>query len=869
MKYLLLALLIFSIVTQADESKKLEKISLQLHWKYQFEFAGFIAAKEKGFYKDVGLDVDLKEYNFGSDIEQDVVSGKSEYGIYNSYTLVDFLKGKPIQLIASFFKRAALVLVTRPEIKSPKDLVGKKIMTGTKEDFILNFKPFFDGYGVSVDDVELVKHTYKIDDFADGKVAAMSAFLSDQLYKLDKRGIKYNILDPSDDNLFVLQMEIFTSLDEIKNHPQRVNDFKKASVKGWQYALTHKEELVDIIYDKYSKRIPKESLRSEAKAIEKLILPYTYNIGSIDRNFLHKQIRLFRKTYGVGQDKKLDNFIFKDSETTDNLNLTQEELLYIKDHEEVSLCMQYDQYPMDGYANGKFTGIMSEIYKNISKQTNLKFEIVESFSLEDLKTNLEYKECDVLSVYATISSFYKTMQPTRPFGTTHFTLISKLDKSFVSDPVFLKEKVLIVQFEVYQKYLNYLYPYLNIKFIEDKNKMVELLLNGDAYAVITLDEQADYLIDKFGYGKLKINGFLAKEQPLDASIGVQKDEPILFSIIQKALKNIPKSEILDISNSWRMTRYRDITDYSLVIKIVSVMFIIFAIMLYYHRRLKTFNKELESQVNEKTRALREINEYLEDTVSQKVNELISKDEILTVQSKQAVMGEMISMIAHQWRQPLNTITLNISNLQIQQMMGKKIDDEVLNSNLDAINETIGYLSETIDDFKTYFHPDKESVIVSIDDILNKAINFVLPRVKSSGIKVSVTEISLIELHVYPNELIQVLLNILNNAIDAYETIDMNDKRIDLYAKKEDDFVCIYIKDQAGGIKEELITKLFEPYFSTKGKNGTGLGLYMSQMIIEKQFGGTIEIVSENKSSTFIVKIPTADLVSHEIVQKED
>jgi signal transduction histidine kinase len=243
-------------------------------------------------------------------------------------------------------------------------------------------------------------------------------------------------------------------------------------------------------------------------------------------------------------------------------------------------------------------------------------------------------------------------------------------------------------------------------------------------------------------------------------------------------------------------------------------------------------------------------------VSQKVDELIQKDKILTIQSKQAVMGEMISMIAHQWRQPLNMITLGISNLQIKQMMHQKIEDEELKKTLDNINETIGYLSETVDDFKTYFHPDKETELVKIDDLLNKAINFVLPRVKSNAIEIGVTEPSSIELKVYPNELIQVLLNILNNAIDAYDGNGIRGKSIDLYTKEQEEMVCIFIKDEAGGISDENLSKLFEPYFSTKGKNGTGLGLYMSQMIIEKQFNGKIVVNVEGDSTTFIIQIPT-------------
>jgi ABC-type nitrate/sulfonate/bicarbonate transport system substrate-binding protein len=277
LRFLFLLLVTFSFLNAVSLSKteQLEKVSLQLHWKYQFEFAGFIAAKEKGFYEDVGLDVELKEYDFGIDIESDVISGKSEYGIYNSLSLVDYLKGKPLKLVASFFKRAALVLVTTPDIKSPKDLVGKTIMATTKEDFILNYKPYFDMYGVDIDDLILVPHTYSIDEFVQGKVSAMTAFISNEVNKLNEQSVHYNILDPSDDNLFVLQLELFTSSNEANNHPDRVQAFKKASIKGWEYALKNQDEIVRLIYDKYTRKVPMESIKAEAKSVEKLILPYS------------------------------------------------------------------------------------------------------------------------------------------------------------------------------------------------------------------------------------------------------------------------------------------------------------------------------------------------------------------------------------------------------------------------------------------------------------------------------------------------------------------------------------------------------------------------------------------------------------------
>jgi len=853
-KFFLFLLLVVSVYAHHNE-KELEKVSLQLHWKYQFEFAGFIAAKEKGFYKDVGLDVELREYKDGIDIENDVICGKATYGIYNSLALLEYLRGEPLILLSSYFKRAALVLVAKPDIKSPKDLIGKKIMATTKDDFKLNFGLYLKGYDVSVDELKLVPHTYRIDDFAEGKVDAMTAFISNELYKLDDRGVKYNVLDPSDDNLYILQLELITSKNEAKNHPLRTKAFRDASLKGWQYALSHKDELIDIIATKYQSDISHESLKKEAKGVQKLILPYTYELGSIDRNFLKKQMEMFEKEYNIQTNKTLDGFIFHPKSDMKEVHLSDKEFQYIKDHNKIKVCVNNDLFPLDGVKNGKMRGDMADIFSILSDMTSIEFIPVASSSEKELQKNIKTKKCQILSVMATSARDFPTLKPTKPFSTTTFTLLSKLEQSFIDDPTLLKDKILIVQKDSFRDYLKYLYPYLRIRVEYDKNKMVRDVLYNEAYAIVTLDEQADYFIDKYGYGKLKINGFLAKEKPLNGSIGVQKDEPLLFDIIEKSLAHIPKEKIDSIRNSWRISRYQTKIDYSIAIKILLFMGIIVLILIYYQRKLKNFNKELEKQVFLKTKELREINESLEATVQEKIEELIQKDEILTAQSKQAVMGEMISMIAHQWRQPLNTITLQISNIQLKEMMGQEVTKEEYKALLEEISSSVVYLANTIDDFKTYFHPDKESTTLVLNELIVKAIGFIEPRALQNRIFIEVTGDVQREVTVYANELIQVILNILNNAIDAYEALNREDKVIDINVTDKGEKILLTIVDYAGGIDKEYIQQIFEPYFSTKGKNGTGLGLYMSKMIIEKQFEGTLDVVSSNGTTSFKIVIP--------------
>jgi len=246
----------------------------------------------------------------------------------------------------------------------------------------------------------------------------------------------------------------------------------------------------------------------------------------------------------------------------------------------------------------------------------------------------------------------------------------------------------------------------------------------------------------------------------------------------------------------------------------------------------------------------------QELLKNQVKELTKKDQLLSTQSKQAVMGEMIEMIAHQWRQPLSTVTLSVSNLQVKKLLGDKIDDEALDKALEDISDTVVYLSNTIDDFQTYFRPIKELSDVEVHELIQKAINFVLPRLKNTKIYVEIdnTNDKKIHLKTYLNELIQIILNIVNNAIDALIMLNVENPSIVISVEEKKDSIVIIIKDNAGGIKEEDISRIFEPYYSTKGKNGTGLGLYMSQMLVQKQFNGNIDVISSSKGSYFSVEI---------------
>lgn len=243
------------------------------------------------------------------------------------------------------------------------------------------------------------------------------------------------------------------------------------------------------------------------------------------------------------------------------------------------------------------------------------------------------------------------------------------------------------------------------------------------------------------------------------------------------------------------------------------------------------------------------------TLKKYSDKLAQKQKLLLIQSRQAAMGEMIQMIAHQWRQPLSTITLQISNLQIRAQLSQITQEDILKA-LDNISNTIVYLSDTVDDFQTYFRQDKEKQKISVCDTINKTIDFIRPRLQTNNIKTDIKCSDDIYIHSAINELIQILINILNNAVDVLVQNKIKNATINLNTYKADkNKVIIEVEDNGGGINEEIIDKVFEPYFSTKGKNGNGIGLYMCKTIIQNQLNGTIGVANTANGAKFTLTLP--------------
>lgn len=237
-------------------------------------------------------------------------------------------------------------------------------------------------------------------------------------------------------------------------------------------------------------------------------------------------------------------------------------------------------------------------------------------------------------------------------------------------------------------------------------------------------------------------------------------------------------------------------------------------------------------------------------------ELKKQQSILQEQSKSAAMGEMISMIAHQWRQPLQAVSILIQKLPVLKMIDGKISDEMIDDVVSQVNVQLEYMSKTIDDFRDYFKPNKKKEKIYIEKVITKSLNFLSYLFKINSIIIKYENSSTSKVEIYLNEMVQVFINLVKNSCDAMIENNIENRAINIFTYEKDEKLFIEFEDNAGGIKIDVIDKIFDPYFSTKSnKNGTGLGLYMSKTIIEQHSSGKIDVYNTKLGTKFIIELP--------------
>ena len=805
-------------------SQNLQKTSIQLMWVDQFEFAGFYMAKEKGFYEKIGLDVEIKKYNLSTNVLNEVLEKKADFGVNSSSLIIKKSLGKDIVILGSIFQSSPLIILALKDsrIKNIHDIKNKKLMMTSEQYEAAPLQSMLISENISLKSINLIDHSFNVDDLINKKTDFMMAYTTNEPYLLKEKGYESQIFHPKDYGFNFYEEILFTSKEFANNNPKLVKDFYDASISGWYYAFENIDETAQLIYEKYNPQNKSlASLIDEAKEMKKLVYDKENRIGTITKERINLIINTYKVLGLMKNSIDIDDLIYT-KHLNNSFTLSKEESDYLKNKKEIKFCIDPDWMPFEKIEDNKHIGISADYVDIIESKLNVPITLVQTKSWSESLSKAKERVCDIIPLIVKTDNRDKYLNFTSPYIKLLLVMAGGIEDSFIEDiNQYKNKKIGISKDYAFGEILKAKYPHLNFVEVENMKDGFEQIQKGQISGFIENLTTIGFAIQKNYIGQIKIIAKL--NETLEAGISSRNDEPILNSIFQKALDSIDSKKREEIYNKWVYVNYQKETNYDSLNKLLFIIigFILIFILFYRQYLLKKMNEELNEKIK----------------IEMKKNE--EKTRISIQQSRMASMGEMLENIAHQWRQPLSTISVAASGIEIKKELNI-LNDEDLSDSLRHIKNATQYLSNTIDDFRNFFVKDKIPSNINIRNTLNKTIDLISSTLAKEEITL-IRNIQNINFTSYENELIQVLMNIFINAKDALAN-RKSEKLIIVVIKQIEDNLVIKIKDNAGGVDSSIIDKIFEPYFTTKHQfNGTGIGLYMSKLIVEKHLIGEISV----------------------------
>ncbi len=502
--------------------------------------------------------------------------------------------------------------------------------------------------------------------------------------------------------------------------------------------------------------------------------------------------------------------------------LTRNDNIYLSKIKSIKICSTSNNMPFEGFGKENVhIGMVSSYFRIFEQELNVNIKIVKTSTTMESLEFLNKNKCDAISISSRQYND-KELLYTSPYIVTPIVMAIKSPVPFITDFYNLKNKNLIIcENAPYKKELIEKYSDINkLSNITSTRIALQKVDRGEAFGAIgTLAEIGYYFYQDY-MGELKIAG---KTDHVDLKLSMlfKNENKELFLIVNKIINNLPKDIHYDIVSKWTSISYGiGIPSKIIYISSIAILIIFLIIFLF----IFILNRKIKQAV--------------------KINH--EKDKQLFLQSRLAQMGELLSMISHQWRQPLGIMGTIIIKMQLSN------ENIKFDKDLKDINNYIQYLSDTLNDFSNFYKPNKQRVNIDITIPVKDAINIIQPSIAKYHINLKINFISHRNLNIFSSELTQVILIILQNSIDNFIEQEHKQPHIDITIdNKNSDIAYVKIEDNGGGIDDKIIDKIFDPYFSTKlEKNGTGLGLYMAKLIIEKYHNGKLDVFNTKNGACF-------------------
>ena len=592
--------LFFSLISiftlLSANSSNLESIDLQLKWKHQFQFAGYYMAKEKGFYKKANLDVNIIEYKNGINIVNKIENSPNGgvYGVGYPNVLLHKANGANIILLSAINQLSPHILLTlkSSNIKSIKDFKNKRIMIGKGAIETASFLAMLTSNNLSLNDLKCLEPSFNINSLIDNKTDISTSYISNEPYQLTKMGIPFTIWNPSDFGFDFYDDILFTSNQELKLHPQRVESFKEASLNGWKYAFEHIEETIDVILKKYnSQHKTKDALLYEAKELKKLAYLGSIPLGNLEENKIKRIIDIYNLMGLVKKNVAIKNFVYSSEKCS---ILTDSEKEYLKNKKTIKLCIDPNWMPYESFKDEKYIGISSDFFKLAEKKLKLNIDLIKTKSWDETLKFAKNRECDIISLSMKTEKRAKYLDFTKPYLKTPLVIATRNNALFIDDFKSLNgKKLAITKSYAFREILEKKYPYLTLIDVKNIDDGLQKVKEGKVYAYIGSLISIGYTIQNKFIGELKISGKFSDTWNL--SIAVRDDDKQLLQIMEKVVDNITEKEKQNIINNWIAVEYVESINYDIFFESLGVSSIIIFIIWLLYRKEKELKKELEVQ----------------------------------------------------------------------------------------------------------------------------------------------------------------------------------------------------------------------------------------------------------------------------------
>jgi len=541
------------------------------------------------------------------------------------------------------------------------------------------------------------------------------------------------------------------------------------------------------------------------------------------------------------EEKELLNFKWlgmtdNNNNNNNKLELSLQEKEYLKNKKELLLCVNSNKMPLEKVENNLHKGLSSEYINILRNNINIPINIIQTSSSIDTITKLKNQKCDIASMLPLQNMHNKEINYIYPYINTNILVASKINTVYIDNLyIYLDKTFLISDNDLIYNIIKEKYPNIKLKKIDSVNLALNMVEKGEAFAFLGDSLTLTYTIQKNFVGTIAIVG--KRDKYITYSVATRVDDLMLNKIIKKVTSSISLSDKLAIESKWLQFTNHTIIDNSLIIKLLTAFFVVILIFLFIYKKQKLLKDKIEV-----------LNQKLESKVKQ-------KDETIFKQAKLISMGEMISNISHQWRQPLSEVNSIVMSLE-KDFYSNQMNETSLENNLDKIEKLTEYMSNTIDNFNDFFKSNKEKSNVQILENIDKVLNLFENTFQKENIAINVDLQNDIFVNIYEGELSQVLIILLQNAKDAFISNGISNRLIRIDAIINHGKLVLTIEDNAGGIKDDIIEKIFQPYFTTKPEtHGIGLGLYLSRQIIEKSMKGELKVNSKDTTTIFTIILP--------------